>query len=427
MDVESIRIDASPVDAELTDDGFVGPELAWLARHYVDSPRALVWQHPSSDWRVLALALPLTSRLTLLANPVFTQLARTWGLAVRFVGVDRDGHVHDFRALLSDRTLRLLIDALVADRAASGGAGTEGLDVLFAALADEMLTRLPAPGAAARAGHLDREHRLESGLPDSLFDRTSRFPDFLAALREALRGGLIDVELYGRALRSIDLREAAVEQRLAALIEDALDPVVLAKLARAGVGRHLGAYNWLHASPRHAAARAHVLARLPSFAPFLADALLPLLALAHAGDSGADPAIADARDDHEAGAVADLPAHDPSAEPRSGPGSRALVFDLRRRVVAADSARALWWAGLLQRAIDAGQDRAVIGSLAGRFGVPENLLRRLWREPPPGLGQPPAWQLPEVLRVLAQWPERQWPASRSGWEALLERAVPAGL
>lgn len=420
MDVESIRIDASPVDAELTDDGVVGPELAWLARHYVESPRALVWRHPSSDWRVLALALPLTSRLTLLANPVFTQLARTWGLSVRFVGVDRDGHAHDFRALLSDRTLRLLIDALVADREAGGGAsaGTRGLDVLFAALADEMLTRLPAPGAAACAGHLDREHRLESGHADSLFDRTSRFPDFLGALREALRSGMIDVELYGRALRSIDLREAAVEQRLAALVEDALDPIVLAKLARAGVGRHLGAYNWVHASPRHAAARTHVLARLPAFAPFLADALLPLLALDDDRDAGSaldgvpDPA-------HEALAAAPA-AHRPH-------GARDAAFDLRRRVAAADGARALWWAGLLQRAIDAGQDRAVIASLAGRFGVPENLLRRLWREPPPGLGQPPAWQLPEVVRVLAQWPESRWPASRAGWESLIGRAVPAGL
>jgi len=37
-----------------------------------------------------------------------------WGLNVRFVGVDRDGLAYDFRNLLADRTLRLLVELLDA-------------------------------------------------------------------------------------------------------------------------------------------------------------------------------------------------------------------------------------------------------------------------------------------------------------------------
>jgi hypothetical protein len=79
---------------------------------------------------------------------------------------------------------------------------------------------------------------------------------------------------------------------------------------------------------------------------------------------------------------------------------------------------------VLRRAIDAGQDRAVIEALAQRFSVPENLLRRLWREQPAGFGQPPAWQVGPALRQLALAGERGWPASAEQWQALLARAVP---
>lgn len=381
----AIRVDAYPVDAELIDAGSTGPELAHLADVYLRSPRALVWRHPSSDWRLFVLLLPIASRLSLMTNPIFAQLARAWGLSARFVGIDRDGLVHDFRSLLTDRTLRLLVDALNADVGQPAEGATRVLDTLFAALAGEMLTVLERRRQDWRR-HLDTEHRLEPEAPRGLFDRQARHPDFLAALRAALRQGVIDVGFYGRALRATDLREQAVERRLASLIESALDPIVLGRVAGTPAGAHLGCYNWLMLDPRHAAARAHVLSRLPGLAGFFAQTLVPL-----------------------------------EADGRSG---GAAGFDLRSLAARAASSHSLHWAGVLRRAIDAGQDRAVIEALAQRFAVPENVLRRLWRELPAGLGQPPGWQVGPVLRELARAGERDWPVTAAQWQALLERAVP---
>ena len=384
-DFEALRADGFPVDAELLDAGCTGPELAHLAAVYLRSPRALVWRHPSSEWRLLGLLPPIASRLSLMANPIFAQLVRAWGLNARFVGVDRDGLVHDFRSLLSDATLKRLVDALGADLG-SGLNADRLLDTLFASLAEEMLTVLAQRRDDWRR-HLDTEHRLEPQAPASLFDREARSPDFLAGLRAALRDGIIDIAFYGRVLRATDLREQAVEQRVAAMIEATLEPAVLARLADTGAGRHLGCYNWLMLDPRHAAARTHVLGRLPGLAAFFAQSLVPL-----------------------------------DAAPEGGLGTGG--FDLRSLATRTAGAHALHWAGVLRRAIDAGQDRAVIEALARRFGVPENLLRRLWREQPPGFGQPPAWQVGPVLRQLELAGERGWPTRADQWQALLARAVP---
>jgi hypothetical protein len=383
-DFTALRADAFPVDQELVDAGCTGPELAYLADVYLRSPRALIWRNPSSDWRLFVLLLPIASRLSLMANPIFAQLARAWGLNARFVGIDRQGLVHDFRSLLSDRTLRLLVEALHAD-IGDASDGDRLLDTLFAALAGEMLTVLEQRRDDWRR-HLDTEHRLEPQAPASLFDREARHPDFLAALRAALRDGVIDIAFYGRALRATDLREQAAEQRLASVIESALDPIVLGRVAATPAGRHLGCYNWLMLDPRHAAARAHVLSRLPGLAAFFAQTLVPLDALPGSGG--------------------------------------AHGFDLRSVATRAASSHSLHWAGVLRRAIDAGQDRAVIEALAQRFAVPENILRRLWRELPAGLGQPPGWQIGPVLRELARAGERDWPTDATAWEALLARAVP---
>ena len=128
MDFEALRVDSFPVDVELQDAGTVGPELAHLSGVYRRSPRALIWRNPSSDWRLFVLLPPLASRLSLMANPIFAQLTRAWGLNVRFVGVDRDGLIYDFRSLLSDVTLKLLVELLGADSAEDATL----LDTLFA-------------------------------------------------------------------------------------------------------------------------------------------------------------------------------------------------------------------------------------------------------------------------------------------------------
>jgi hypothetical protein len=344
-----------------------------------------VWHNPSSDWRVFALLLPIASRLSLMANPIFAQLARAWGMNARFVGIDRDGLVHDFRSLLSDRTLKLLVELLTADQA-QGVDAARVLDTLFGTLAAEMLTVLEQR-EDDWSRHLDTEHRLESQVPSSLFDRETRFPDFQAALRMALRDDIIDVAFYGRALRAADLREQAFETRVASMLESSLDPMTMARLGQTRAGRHLGCYNWLHLDPRHSAARAHVLSRLPGFATFFAQTLVPL-----------DLAPGSPSDGH---------------------------YDLRSLVARTASAHSLHWAGVLRRAIDAGQDRSVIEALSQRFQVPDNVLRRLWREVPAALGQPPTWQIAQVLRELQRAGERGWPDSDAQWRELLARAVPA--
>ncbi|MEZ5727270.1 MAG: hypothetical protein R3E48_04195 [Burkholderiaceae bacterium] len=412
-DFEALRVDRTAVDDDLLDAGNCGPELAHLAATYLRSPRALIFRHPSSDWRLFAILLPIGSRLSLMRNPIFGQLARAWGLNLRFVGIDRHGLVHDFRKLLSDRTITLLIDWLSGlERDGAHGdlqAADAGLDVLFSALADEMLTLLER-GARTRYDHLDLGHRLEPGVAATLFDRKARYPDFARALREALRNEIIDVHFYGRVLRSMDLRETAAEQRIAAQIEAAIDPVTMAKLERIGVGRHLGCYNWLRLAPRQAAMRAHVLMSLPALAAFFAEALVPLDALA----------LHEATDDS-------IDAHDAPADPSefAPPGSGRRDMDLKRIAARDGCAQAIRWHVLLRRAVDAGQDRAVIETLAARFEVSPNILRRIWRERPAGLGQPPTWQIPAIMSRLDACADREWPAGETDWHALVASAIPA--
>jgi hypothetical protein len=420
MDFETLRVAPHAIDEDLADAGVVGPEFAHLAQVYVRSPRALIWNRPSPDWRLFVVLLPLGSRLSLIGNPIFTQLARAWGLNLRFVGVDAEGLVYDFRALLSDRTLRRLVDTLdaVLTRPArydlQPSQADEALDVLFAALADDLLTILDRR-RDDWGRHLLREHRLEPQVPQSLFDRGSRYPDFLERLREALRDETIDLHLYGRALRSIDQRETAVEQRLATRIGAMLQPDIVERLASTPVGRHLGCYNWLHLDPRHASARVYALSRLPAFAGFFAESLVMQEALVrHGGARERDELHTDTAD------ALELSPATLSAKRRQVP-----TLDLRHQVGRSDTAHGLRWGGLLRRAIDAGQDRAIIEALAQRFAVGDNVIRRLWREPPPALGIPPTWHLTQILRLLNGLSDRNWPLDAAGWQALMASAVPA--
>lgn len=427
---DSLFIDASPVDRELQDDGTAGPELAHLARSYRESPRALVFRNPSSDWRLFVVTLPLASRLSLMANPIFGQLTRAWGLNVRFVGVDRDRLFHDFRALLSDRTLSLLVELLARREALSAGAPT--LDILFAALAREMLTVLERR-RADWSRHLAREHRLEPGVSGTLFDHAGRYPDFLAGLRGALRNGLIDVSFYGRALRSIDLREAAVDTRTSAVIESELDPVTVAKLERGRAGKHLGAYNWLRIEPERAGPRAYLLTRLPAFAGFFAESLLPIDAAAQELRAGAEESERpDDPDEFVQGEARQAPdARSGGADDEGGACAPHLAaerdhgFDLRRLAARNHSAHSIRWAQVLRRAVDAGQDRMTIEAIAQRFAVDDNVIRRIWREQPQALGQPPTWHLGQILQRLHRSPERDWPASDAAWRTFIAQAVPA--
>ena len=408
----ALFIDPHPVDEALRDASHSGPELAHLASAYARSPRALIFRSPSSDWRLLMLMLPLGSRLSLMTHPVFAQLTRTWGLGIRFIGVDRDRLVYDFRALLSNRTLELVVDLLAQnERAISASAaspqGTETgaadasaplLDLLFDALAGDMLTTLEQR-RADWVRHLDREHRLDVVPPARLFGHDDRYPDFLARLREALRNQTIDPAFYGRVLRSVDQREAQVDARITSILEDALDPSALALLSRSPVGRHLGCYNWLVLAPRHALARAHLLARLPILAGFLSETLMP---------GEAQTRIASPSPDlHE-------------ARPRAAPSPPG--FDLRPLIEREACLHGAEHSGWLRRAIDAGQDRMIIDAVAARLGVSANLVRRLWRDPPRALGQPPAWLAATLLRHLDQLPERAWPRDDDAWQHLIERA-----
>ena len=379
MSYQSVVVDPLAIDAELCDASAVGPELAQLAAIYLSSPRALIWRNPSSEWRLFGLLLPIGSRLSLLSNPIFAHLTRAWGMNIRFVGIDADQRIFDFKALLSDATLSLLTNWLGGHQQKTFSVGEprgdkqadreHGLDVLFAALASDMLT----VGNSRRIDwykHLDCEHRLEPQEPFSLFDRDARFPDFMAQLRNALKNRLIDVEFYSRALRSIDLREHAVEQRLSVLIETCLNPQTLTLLLKAKAGQHIGCYNWLRLSQKHAPARAHALARLPSFASYLATLLTPICALEHEGQTALGPAV------------------------------------------------------LLQRSIDAGQDRLIIQALSSLLGASEPTIRRLWRDQPAALGQPPAWQLGEVVQQLDDLPQRLWPLNTEQWQSLLSKSMP---
>lgn len=378
----SLTVDLLPIDQELCDGANVGPELSQLASIYLTSPRALIWRNPSSDWKLFALLLPIGSRLSLLSNSIFTHLTRAWGMNIRFLGVDAQARIFDFKALLSDHTLSLLTQWLGQQQRrdlqdseyhsppkTSHSQREHGLDVLFEALASEMLTMSEARRFDWYK-HLDCEHRLEPQAPNSLFDRDARFPDFIAQLHLALKADLIDVEFYGRILRSIDLREQAIEQRMAVLIEGSLHAPTLSQLGTTKAGNHLGCYNWLLMSPKHSAARTHALLRLPGFASYLAATLTPLAALEQAGQTPLGPAV------------------------------------------------------LLQRAIDAGQDRLIIQTLAQNFGASENTIRRLWRDTPRAIGQPPVWQMTEVVQQLDDLPARDWPNTLGEWQRLLGRSVP---
>jgi hypothetical protein len=399
MDFEAIRVDAYPIDVDLLDPGQVGPELAASAHAYLATPRALVWRNPSPDWRLFALTLPLASRLSLMTNPIFAQLTRDWGHGIRFIGVDRHQCVYDFRSLLTDATLRRLVDSLarwVHAQAEPGesqphagsawplqAAQAATLDVLFAALGENMLTILEAR-RDDWGSHLAREHRLEPEVAGSLFDRSARYPDFMAQLRQALRREVIDVSFYGRVLRSIDLREGAAERRMAALIEATLEPITLVKLGRTRAGQHLGCYNWLLTGSRHAAQRAYVLSKLPAFAQCFAETLIEAMPRRRIG------LVAAAE-------------HDPRPALLRAPDGREA----------------------LRHAVDSGQDRWVIEALSAHFNVQHNTLRALWRDCPPALGAPPTWHLKQILRQLDELPERAWPRDDAQWLELASRAVPA--
>ena len=105
--------------------------------------------------------------------------------------------------------------------------------------------------------------------------------------------------------------------------------------------------------------------------------------------------------------------------------ARAPTFDLKALAARSDTQHSGRWALVLRRAIDAGQDRAIIEAVAQRFAVSDNVIRRLWREAPPALGQPPTWHLGQILRRLHEAGDRDWPRGIVGWNALIASAVPA--
>lgn len=417
---EALRVDAQPIDQELRDAGSVGPEFAHLAEIYCTSPRALVFRQPSSEWRLFMVLLPLASRLTLMGNPVFAQLARAWGLNLRFIGVDRNGMVYDFRSLLSDDMLSALINWLTESEMSrqgevSNAEGNDALDILFATLARDMLTILDKR-RDDWGRHLDTRHRLESAVPATLFDRDSRYPDFLAGCHQALRDKIIDVHFYGRLLRSIDLREQAFERRAAAQIEDCLDPVVMAKLAKSKAGQHLGCYNWLSIAPKHAAMRAHILSCLPVFSAFFAQALLPIETW--------DPNAQGIEDLYSSiGEIDELIERDELQDGTTRKLS-APAYDLQKVASRQETMVNMQHTAALKKAVDSGQDRLVINALAARFGVSQNTIRLLWHARPP-IGHPPTWHLAEILKALDGRRKLDWPSTADGWEELVVHAVPA--
>jgi hypothetical protein len=413
MTFSALRIDDLPLDRDLTDDATVGPDLAQAAHAYRSTPRALIWRNPSSEWQLLIVLLPLATRLSLMTNPIFGRLVRDWGMGIRFIGVDAEQSVYDFRELLDRPALTKLVKALArfieqspVSGSTAAAADHPALDTLFSVLSGDMLTILQQRRADWRR-HLAREDRLmidRNGTDQapggrSLFDRRSRFPDFLGQLRQALRLQMIDVEFYGRVLRSIDLREDSVESRVLSILEGALDPITLAKLTRTRIGAHLGCYNWLRLEPRCASHRASVLYKMPVLAQFLADRLV----------CGAAP-----------NQRAEFAAHI-----AAGPAARSTS---RTALTSTESAR-LDEAHLrmLARAIDSGQDRWVVESLARFFRVSDNLIRALWRNCPVALGAPPEWHLRQILLALNERPERSWPSDTAGWLALKSSAIPASV
>jgi hypothetical protein len=410
MTFAALRIDDLPLDQDLTDDATVGPDLAQAAHAYRSTPRALIWRNPSSEWQLLIVLLPLATRLSLMTNPIFGRLVRDWGMGIRFIGVDSEQSVYDFRELLDRPALTKLVNALAhfieqspVSGSATGVADHPALDTLFSVLSSDMLTILEERRDDWRR-HLAREDRLmidRNGTDQapggrSLFDRRSRFPDFIGQLRQALRLQMIDVEFYGRVLRSIDLREDTIESRVLAILEGALDPITLAKLTRTRIGAHLGCYNWLRLEPRCASHRASVLYKMPVLAQFLADRLV------------CGPAQ---------NRRAQFAAHI-AAEPAGNSEHGALATSPRL-----DEAHL----HMLTRAIDSGQDRWVVESLARYFRISDNVIRALWRNCPAALGAPPEWHLRQILLALNERPERSWPSDAAGWLALKSSAIPASV
>ena len=257
--------------------------------------------------------------------------------------------------------------------------------------------------------HLAREDRLmidrvgtDQALGGrSLFDRRSRFPEFIAQLRQALRLQMIDVEFYGRVLRSVDLREDSVESRVLSILEGALDPITLAKLTRTRIGAHLGCYNWLRLEPRCASHRASVLYKLPVLAQFLADRL-----------------VCGPTQNRRAEFAAHI-----AAQPSGSEAALLAARDARRRCARIDEVNLR----MLVRAIDSGQDRWVVESVARYFRVSDNVIRALWRNCPAALGAPPEWHLRQILLALNERPERSWPSDAAGWLALKSSAIPASV
>jgi hypothetical protein len=367
---EAIFVDRYPVDQFLTDAAHLGPEAAHLADVYLRTPRALVWRNASSDWPLLVILLPMATRLSMIGNPIFANLVRDWGLNLRVIGVDAEQRVFDFRKLMSDDILRKLVGALHDDaRITSEQQANPALDLLFSALAGGMLTMLEQRRADWPA-HLARSARLEPSVLGSLFDRLTRFSDFLRALRLALKTQTIDIDFYGRALRSIDLREEAVERRIASLVQASMAPQVIQQLQTTAVGLHLGCYNWLAIDPQHAHQRQYVLQRLSCFAQFFADHLL-------------------SHTDLRAGADGDY-----SVWPQAVNGTISQS---------------------IAQAVDSGQDRKVIDALAQRFAISSNTLRQLWRAAPAQLGTPATWHLQQILFRLDAVEPRSWPKTSNDW------------
>lgn len=386
MSYEAIYVDRYPIDEALTEAATVGPDAAHLAHVYLDTPRALVWRNASSDWKLLVLLLPMATRLSMLRNPIFSSLVRDWGLNVRFIGVDEYGRVFDFRKLLSDPVLQKLVDALAhccdTDSSQQHVLDTERsanptLDILFSALSRGTLTMLEKR-RSDWPSHLAREHRLEPNVVGSLFDRDTRFPDFMRSLQAALRNEHIDIPFYSRVLRSIDLREEAVERRISHIVQSALDASSVDKLQRSSVGLHLGCYNWLAIDPRNRAHRHYVLQRLGCFAQFFSDSLLSKVDIA--ADMDADASI----------------------------WPRVKNPNIVKQIA---------------QAVDSGQDRAVIDALAQRFAISSNTVRHLWRAAPAALGTPVTWHLQQILLRLDAIEPRDWPGTPTGWLAFKEAAA----
>jgi hypothetical protein len=379
MSYQAVLVDQYPIDQHLVDPSHWGPEPAHLAEVYLSTPRALVWSNASTDWPLLMVILPMASRLMMMRNPIFSNLVRDWGLHIRFVGVDSQQRFFDFKKLLTDDILRKLVNALQSIHSHSTEQQTNpALDVLFSSLAGGMLNMLEKR-RENWPQHLARAPRLEPAVVGSLFDRSSRFADFLRALRKGLQSRTIDADFYSRAIRALDLREEAAERRIASIIQSCLNDTILARLNASPVGLHMGCYNWLAIDPHHVSQRHYALQRMGCFAQFFSDYLLTRKDYSNTQDLT------------ETGlALSDL-----SAE------------------------NALY----MTKAIDSGQDRQLIEALAQRFAVSPNTLRTLWRVAPNALGTPDTWLLQKILLRLDSTDPKAWPSTPNDWFELRQSAA----